>query len=338
VRNSKIAGLGFLCACLVVFIHLPMGEVAPQSAAWWFRELFVHGVCQIAVPFFFAVSGFFLGRHADEENWWKIAMRKRLRTLALPYAIWSFLYFLFVHLIIVAANIVAHRGLAANMFADGWAKTVIHYSGLDFTAFPALTPLWYIRALLVFVILAPVFVRFLKRCPKMFVAAVFAIGMALDAIFPVESVMGSFSHFGFPVWGLAYFLFGLVIGMNGGMSVRRGQAVVAFAGAVVFMAAGSLFAENIMVSTISKHLLRPCLLIAVWYFWPSSFGAYGGAFALFLLHPFAYAVLRFFVPLPQTMIAVIAYASAAIAFSLVAAWMLRRFASRFAVIAFGGRK
>lgn len=306
MRNSKIAGLGFLCSCLVVFIHLSMGEVSPQSAVWWFRELFVRGVCQIAVPFFFAVSGFFLGKHADEANWWKVAMGKRLRSLVLPYAIWSFMYFLFVHLIIVAANIVAHRSLAANMFVDGLAKTVVHYSGLDFTSFPALTPLWYIRALLVFVILTPVLVWLLKRCPKTFVMVVFAIGMALDAIFPVESVLGSFFHFGFPVWGLAYFLCGLALGINGGVTVRRNQAAVAFAAAAAFMSVGCFFTGNIMISTISKHLLRPCLLLAVWHFWPHSSGVYGGAFALFLIHPFAFAILRFFVPLPQTLIGAVA--------------------------------
>lgn len=120
--NCRIAGLGFICACLVVFIHLPLGAASVGGSLWWFKELFVRGVCQIAVPFFFCVSGYFLGIRMDEPGWWWSAVRKRLRTLFVPYLICSALYLAMALSVVLAANIVAGRPWSANMLVDGFSR------------------------------------------------------------------------------------------------------------------------------------------------------------------------------------------------------------------------
>ena len=61
--SAKFANMGFVCACLVVLIHLGV-DGKPGGAAWWTHQMFTHvGMTRIAVPFFFFASGYWLAGH-----------------------------------------------------------------------------------------------------------------------------------------------------------------------------------------------------------------------------------------------------------------------------------
>lgn len=336
MRNQKIAGFSFFCACLVVFIHLPLGEPAAGSILCWFREFFVRGFCQIAVPFFFVVSGFFLGKKAHEIGWWKTAVKKRFSSLVLPYMLWCLIYFLFVHSMILCANFVAHRALSANMFAGGYIGTLKSFWGLDLSELPALIPLWYIRALVLFVILSPVCVWLLKRYARILILFTFAVGVVLDFVFAIDSPMGRFFHFGFPVWGLLYFEVGLLLAVVDKVLVNRMIAAFSFIAALALLAAGVAFDSNQFGHVLCKHALRPCLLLSLWYFWP--FGnVRGDAFALFILHPIIITILKFFVPQILSAWMVPIYSLVVILCSLAVSSMMRKCMPKLSLILFGGR-
>ena len=58
--SSKIAGFGFVCAFLVVMLHVPQPMPADSSTpAWWLFHLTAGTFGRLGVPFYFAVSGFF---------------------------------------------------------------------------------------------------------------------------------------------------------------------------------------------------------------------------------------------------------------------------------------
>ena len=79
--------MAVVCACIVALSHVGYNTAA-GSAAWWFVRLTRYGLCCLAVPFFFAVSGYFLSRHFDERGWWLRETGKRVTSLLLPYLLW----------------------------------------------------------------------------------------------------------------------------------------------------------------------------------------------------------------------------------------------------------
>ena len=135
--SSRISLLSFVCACMVVLIHVPLPSIV-GSAGWYLSSIFSYGICLISVPFFLIVSGFFLGRHLGENGWYKNAIKKRVRSLLIPYIIFNTLYWGVTHL---------------NL--DLWSvkNIVIGVVGNPF-GYPSLGPSWYIRSLLIFVAMA----------------------------------------------------------------------------------------------------------------------------------------------------------------------------------------
>lgn len=80
--SDKIANMSFVCACLVVMIHTPFSVgTIDQFVKYWIGG----GVASAAVPIFFIISGFFLGQHINEDGWYGRAVKKRIRTLVIPF-------------------------------------------------------------------------------------------------------------------------------------------------------------------------------------------------------------------------------------------------------------
>lgn len=343
MHNHKIAGFGFICACLVVFIHLPLGEASAGGALWWFKELFVRGVCQIAVPFFFCVSGYFLGKRLDEPGWWQSAVRKRVRSLFIPYLIWSALYLDMALSVVLAANIVAGRPLSTNMLVDGFLPAMVHYLGLDFTELPALVPLWYVRALLVFVVAMPLYVRLFRIFPKLSVVVVFVSAVTVELVFASDTPIGMFFHFGIPLWCMVYFMVGLLLANKIVEPLLLGKMhlVTLFLVVAAFMLAASLPVVVAPVRIVCKHCYRPLLLLFVWLVFPAEpmrlVPLARESFPVFLLHPFVIFMSRFMMRPPENVVVCIAYGCAVIFCSLVLAFTMRKCMPKAASFLFGGR-
>lgn len=86
--SSKIKNMALVCAVLVVGIHVKWPHDTAFSLGWFGYHFIKEGIACIAVPFFFTVPGFFLGRHFGEDGWWRRAVFKRVLSLVVPFYIW----------------------------------------------------------------------------------------------------------------------------------------------------------------------------------------------------------------------------------------------------------
>ena len=154
--SRKIAGLGFICACMVVGLHVHMDIALMASWAINFQYV-IRRVFGMAVPLFFVFSGFLIAGHMGENSWWLRESRKRIRSLMIPYLFWNLFNMAFFMSMGSAANQlgIAFEGRSWTDFNG--IETILHAIGVYPLRHCSLANLWFLRSLIVFVVAAPVF-------------------------------------------------------------------------------------------------------------------------------------------------------------------------------------
>ena len=161
--SHQLANMGFLCACFVVFLHVPFHGVE-ATFNWNVKRMFCFAF-DAAVPWFFIASGFFLaGKFPVYEEqkipsvmqWWKNEAVKRIRSLVVPYCFWNLLYFGLAYCLGILAEMYGLK------FGEEISRTTGAFSipsilGLQLLQFPQLPFLWFVRCLILFVCIAPAF-------------------------------------------------------------------------------------------------------------------------------------------------------------------------------------
>jgi len=158
--SQKIQNMGFVCAVLVVCIHCGW-PAADGMLTGFVRNYVENGVAKIAVPFFFIVFGYFISAHFSDRSWWRKELVKRIKSLLVPYLLWSCIGMLLGVLLSSVAGFVARRPMAVNQVLS--RVDIIQVFGLDLTTTPNNTALWYVRCLLMFATLSPVFKFLVSR-------------------------------------------------------------------------------------------------------------------------------------------------------------------------------
>ena len=171
-KSKTIEWLRFFCAVLVCYLHafgsrMMGGTIAPsQYGGFYTISVFLsQGLCRVAVPIFFFISGnlFFNGFNQWDKGFWLNKVKRRVKTLALPYLLWN----LITILCLLFSNYIKY------LFFDGnpvdivsWFKQIGGISAfwsIKSSGFPINGQMWYIRDLMVFIILSPFFYFFLKK-------------------------------------------------------------------------------------------------------------------------------------------------------------------------------
>lgn len=144
LRN--IPGLSFVAILFVLLIHCRLGAgVSSASSSFWAEELLVNGFARVAVPLFFFISGFlfFLKWDGSAAKWME-KLRRRVRSLLVPYLICSAVA-IAITWIMVRAHIssddsITHWGLSGFLRHWLWDPQAFH--------------LWFLRELMLFGLLA----------------------------------------------------------------------------------------------------------------------------------------------------------------------------------------
>lgn len=174
--SDKIRGLSFLAAVLVVPLHCTsfseewfnvvesVGATAKILTAG--KLLFCQTISLCAVPWFLIISGFFLMKHCEPTlGWYSNLLRKKIKTLLLPYLIWNVIQY-FLKLINGSISFRGRGVIETLSFIVGWPLG----SALPCGQF------WYVRCLLVYAVAAPIFYVLLKN---LFIGLSLILGMTI---------------------------------------------------------------------------------------------------------------------------------------------------------------
>lgn len=178
-RNSAIINLikGYM-TLLVVILHTSFDAgLRYQDGVEPFIRIFISKLGAIAVPIFFLISGYLFFSNLQEWDWnvWKKKVQKRGKTLFIPYILWIVIAFVFKFLWGILKKEFVQNGFfgikeyfvrqgGLRIFYDRpliiYDKSILGY--LVDSSKPIDGPLWYVRELMILVLLSPVIWRVLK--------------------------------------------------------------------------------------------------------------------------------------------------------------------------------
>lgn len=214
VLSKTVAFLRFPLIVLVVFAHTNLGEMsvggvvyATEGAYPVFRfidRLFVGKIVQLAVPLFFFISGYFFflgGGFCWKAYGYKL--KKRVRTLLVPYLFWN----------LCAVVLLWLSQLFLASMLSGESKSVAEYGGADWLSvfwhfrdeMPACGAFWFIRELMVLCVLSPFVYLILRRTGRWGICLIGA--MYLAGWLPPCTTTRSIDYFYF-FWGAWFAIYG----------------------------------------------------------------------------------------------------------------------------------
>ena len=180
LTSKTINWLRVALVLLVLFVHvhpdhnphwLTMDNLSGQPVGWVIFSVvgtFINKFAFIAVPLFFAISGYLFFQKLELWSWtvWKQKIRSRVRTLLIPFFIFNAICAIsLLCLSLKAGNGWSLEGAYEGRFpVMGWLWNGVSYCqgwknwlGMDMQLYyPLDVPLWFVRDLMVMLALSPI--------------------------------------------------------------------------------------------------------------------------------------------------------------------------------------
>lgn len=254
--SDKIRLLSFFSIILVLYIHSGFHDYPHEIQGMTFNfklQEFVSGMLgRCAVPLFFAISGYLFFQGVDKEDtqayaklWMKI--RKRIRTLLVPYLIaclFPAVFYLVLEYIPGVDGFMNTKGLS-----DNFEKPLLELFCFLFwdagNGSPYAFQLWFLRDLILIVVLSPLLYMMSKWMGKTVVCGLFF-------------VLSFFSIPILPVYGIFWFLLG-------GFFLDKFTNIQSHWIPLVFLLL-SVF-EMFFQGSIWDYLQIPIILLGILSFW-----------------------------------------------------------------------
>ena len=213
--SEKVRAVSLICAVLVVLLHAYDQQLTVENnpMAWYVGKFLSGGLASIAVPFFFIVSGFLLTKQHDVGMTYGELVKRRLCSLGIPYVIWCLIYAMTYMIFTIWGNRLAGRPLNYNtclaLPLSSW-QNPFRIFGFDMNGFPAAGHLWYIRNLLLLVVVSPLLLSVMKSKIAGWCAVAVA-AVPYFCHFMIPKPIWQFFESGFSFRGLLFFIIGILL-------------------------------------------------------------------------------------------------------------------------------
>ena len=180
-----------------------------------FRVFVTRVLCHVAIPSFFIFSGYLFFRGTEQWNadTYKAKLRSRVKTLLVPYLIWNVIYLIYIKSSSEPFSYVApfvQEMNAGDYIASFW-NLIVGETGITNwlgqatpNHYPINFPLWYVRDLMVLVMISPLIRLFVKHTRKW--------GLLLLALCYVSGIWPNYT--GIQINGVLYFSVGAYLGVH----------------------------------------------------------------------------------------------------------------------------
>lgn len=349
--SNKIRNISFICALLVVLIHVP-----PIENGLWLNDFVLHwikeGLSMIAVPVFFIISGFLLGKHINEQGWYGKAVKSRIKSLVIPFFVLNILYYpVFVLLHYIGVKYFGADG--SNHIMDLTLPNALYLMGCFPWGGNAIGPLWYLRALFYLVLISPVLTWGIKK--GRLIALAFIMGLLLvwcvqgpdSFLAGVGNGPFAFCRLTFNVSCPVYFAIGLACSQYAPKALPRYAAFIVIPLALVALIVYQQgWFSGKELKALMSFVTTTLLALALWCItpkqkWPVVFTA--NTFPIYALHN----VILYFLPIPLKMVGawngilrtvgILPIFVITVLISIGIAKLVKRHNPTFSRLAFGGR-
>lgn len=167
IQSQTIDLLRFPMAVAVVILHF--GTTLTFNASGPLNVLcviFQEGICRLAVPWFFFISGYLFFHRLQKWDWtiWKGKIKRRIRTLIIPYFLWITITFIvrWIYIVLHGESISLLQQFeqcgGIRIFWGTVGKLPISVRDV-----PLNGPLWFVRDLIYLTFTTPVIYFFITR-------------------------------------------------------------------------------------------------------------------------------------------------------------------------------
>lgn len=146
--SEKIRNLSFFSMLLVVLLHGQLISIS-TGYALWIQRLVSGELTRIAVPLFFAISGylFFQNFSSPIKEFFENKIKKRVHTVLLPYLLWSIWGFILLSLI--------------QWILPGYGMSIVGHKPNEVLYIIFLNPvgtyqLWFLKDLFILILFTPI--------------------------------------------------------------------------------------------------------------------------------------------------------------------------------------
>lgn len=260
--SDKIRVMSFMCIMLVVWIHSYYTEGQGYTSSMFLMNFWGCGVCTLAVPMFYSISGylFFLGTIEKGITSIFIKQKKRVRTLLVPYLLTNMLSLLFYYSLRQLTQLKPEIGILMNNNlldrAEPSCFGVIKYCLWDG---PIAFQMWFVRDLIVLVVFAPIIyytLQVLARSKWLGVLGIIACALVIDW------------HVNPLVWATGWFVLGGVLSTNPFMKVETSKhsriCYVLFVLSIAVVVIDALYAARLIHLFIDMDYITLCGVPAAW--------------------------------------------------------------------------
>lgn len=250
--SKKVTIVSFIMSIFVIYIHAnnlsyyglaANGKMIPNIAV----NILGETIGEVAVPFFFMMSAYWLFRFdVHDRNAMNILigkMKKKVKTICLPYLLWNtfgMIFYMLITRIPFAANMMNH-GTAIPITLDNVIEGIfLHKYYFTF---------WYLQDLMGLIVISPIILIILK---SKYATLITIIATAIAALFKIDFVLFGGTSF------LFFMIGGYMVTYADNFFENESDKVYGYLG--TFILAGIIRYVNIPIAAELSYFVSPILL------------------------------------------------------------------------------